>query len=98
MLHSLDALHLLEGGRQENVTIEGRDEYISCLIGDKLRSVCQGGRIDDLIDVHHTRYPRTPQLSLDQAKIPVGLKLGVACQCEVDAELNPSQHSSVLAC
>ena len=86
MLHLLDALHLLEAGRQESAPVERRDEHISCLIADELWSVGSGGRVNELSDVGHARHSRSSQSPLDEAETPVGRELGVARQHEVDAD------------
>ena len=78
MLHLLDALHLLEAGRQESAPVEGRDENISCLIADELGSVGSGGPVNELCYVGHAGHFRSSQSQLDEAETPVGRELGVA--------------------
>ena len=78
MLHLLDALHLLESGRQESAPVEGRDEHITYLIADELGSVGSGGRDNELCYVGHAGHSRSSQSPLDEAETPVGRELGVA--------------------
>ena len=83
MLHGLDPLHLLEGGREESAPVVGGHEHVARLVSHQLRRVRRGGRVDD---VDQAGNSGAAQLPLEEAEAPVGGELGVTSQHEVDGD------------